>query len=168
PHWPAAGTARPRPCDGTWSANCAYDYGWTAAQDSLKDAMAVSGAAARAAPWWLDVETANSWGIDTPTLSPAVAHSLDVADLRGEIDSLRSAGIARIGVYSTAYMWSQITGATSPGSAINEPFDALPNWVPGESNAGQAQKYCTASFTGGPVVLTQYPSGAFDADYACE
>jgi len=30
-HWPARGTATPQPCDGSWSAACAYDYGWYAA-----------------------------------------------------------------------------------------------------------------------------------------
>jgi len=158
PHWPTAGTTTPLPCDGTWSANCAYDYGWNAAQDSLKNATAVSGAAARSAPWWLDVETANSWSSDTTT---------NVADLRGEVDSLRNAGIARIGIYSTGYMWGQITGARSSGSTINAPFHALPNWVPGASNAGAAKKYCADTITGGPVLLTQYPSGGYDADYVC-
>src|SRR5207248_3796961 len=67
-HWPAAGTTTPRACDGSWSTSCAYDYGWFAAQDSINRAAAVAGSgAALAAPWWLDVETANSWSNDTAT-----------------------------------------------------------------------------------------------------
>jgi len=61
-HWPPPGTTTPQACDGSWSQACAYDYGWSAAQDSFSKAAAASGSsAARTAPWWLDVETANSW-----------------------------------------------------------------------------------------------------------
>src|SRR5205823_2638614 len=60
-HWPKGQTS-PMACDGTWSAGCSYDYGWNAAQDSFADASAAIGAtAAGTVPWWLDVETANSW-----------------------------------------------------------------------------------------------------------
>lgn len=160
-HWPAAGTTTPQACDGSWSQACAYDYGWNAAQDSFsKAAVASSLSAARAAPWWLDVETANSWS------------SSDLAtnrsDLQGAVAALRADGVAAIGVYSTSTMWGQITGATSPSSTLNAPFETLPNWVPGARSAKDAPNYCSRTgFTGAPVKLVQFPSNGFDADYVC-
>jgi hypothetical protein len=159
-HWPPAGTTTPQACDGSWSQSCAYDYGWYAAQDSFSRAAASAGnTAASAAPWWLDVETANSWSTDTSTNS---------ADLQGAVAALKSAGVANIGVYSTTSMWSQITGATTPGSIQNQPFSGLADWLPGARSARNAQTFCGArGFSGGVVKLVQYSSGGFDADYAC-
>jgi hypothetical protein len=159
-HWPPAGTTTPQVCDGTWSQACAYDYGWNAAQDSFnKAAGASSSTAAGAAPWWLDVETANSWS------------STDLAtnrsDLQGAVAALRAHGVTTIGVYSTASMWAQITGATTPSSTLNDPFRALPNWVPGARSLKEAPGFCSRTFTGGPVKFAQYPSNGFDADYVC-
>jgi hypothetical protein len=121
----------------------------------------LASAATQSAPWWLDVETANSWS------------STDLAsnrsDLQGAIAGLQSEGVAAIGIYSTASMWGQITGATSASSNLNDPFKLLPNWVPGARIQKDAATYCSPShsFAGGPVKLAQYPSGGFDADYAC-
>ncbi len=161
-HWPPAGKMSPLACDGTWSQNCAYDYGWNAALDSFNKAVAVSNlSAAQTAPWWLDVETANSWS------------SADLAtnrtDLQGAIEGLKSAGVASIGVYSTASMWLQITGLTAASPSPNNLFRELPNWVPGAHSLKEAASYCSPahSFTGGTVKLTQYPSNGFDADYVC-
>jgi hypothetical protein len=64
-------------------------------------------------------------------------------------------------------MWGQITGATSPSSALNDPFRALPNWVPGARTLKDAANYCSRTMTGGKVKLVQYPSNGFDADYVC-
>ena len=114
---------------------------------------------AAAAPWWLDVETANSWS------------SSDLAtnrsDLQGAVAALRAAGVTTIGVYSTSSMWGQITGATSPSSPLNDLFRALPNWVPGARTVKDAPSFCSRSFTGGPVRFVQYPLNGFDADYVC-
>lgn len=160
-HWPPANTTAPLPCDGSWSAACAYDYGWLAARDSFSRAAApqVAGqAAAVAAPWWLDVETANSWSTDRTT---------NLADLRGAVAYLKSVGVSRIGIYASTGDWAQITGATSPDSAINDPFRTLLNWVPGASSAKAAPGFCSRTFTGGKVELVQYPTGGFDGDYDC-
>jgi hypothetical protein len=89
-HWPPANTSSPQPCDGTWTQGCAYDYGWSAAQDSFGRAVAIAGtSAATAAPWWLDVETANSWSTDTST---------NRADLQGAVAALKAAGVTSVGV----------------------------------------------------------------------
>jgi hypothetical protein len=143
----------PQTCAPGNESGCAYDYGYNGAQQALNYAASqTSPAAARAAGWWLDVETANSWSTD-----PA----LNVADIQGSIDFLRTnAAAAKVGIYSTAFQWGQITA--------NQHLDAaILNWIAGASSATAAPTYCAASFTGGPVRLVQYPSGRFDADYAC-
>jgi hypothetical protein len=160
-HWPGANTTAPQVCDGSWSAACAYDYGWSAAQDSFIGASRAIGstAAVVAAPWWLDVETANSWSTDTAT---------NTADLRGAVAYLQSMNVRSVGLYSTKSDWAQITGATSAGSAANAPFKTLLNWVPGARSAKDAASLCSSTFSGGPVRLVQYPAGSFDGDYACQ
>lgn len=158
PYWTMSG---PKSCANAQQrrsvndAGCAYNYGWNAAgyAFSLATAAPSSTSSAQAASWWLDVETANSWD------GTGAANS---ADIQGGIDYLASRGVASIGVYSTQYQWNQITG----GYRIPNP-----NWVAGAQSLQQAQQFCSAgtsySFTGGPVTLTQYPSGNFDGDYAC-
>jgi hypothetical protein len=159
-HWPPPTTTIPRVCDGTWNQDCAYDYGWYAARDSFSRAVVVAGNSATAgAPWWLDVETANSWSTDIAT---------NRADIEGAVAALRAAGISSIGIYSTMSMWAQITGATGPSSSLNVPFTSLPNWVPGARSAKDAPSFCNRSFSGGQVKLVQYPDGGFDADYPCQ
>jgi hypothetical protein len=65
-----------------------------------------------------------------------------------------------VGVYSTRYQWTKITG----GAAI----PGLPNWVAGATDADQAARFCSNhSFTGGPVVLVQFVQDRFDHDLAC-
>lgn len=141
------GQAGPKPCSPADEAGCAYDYGYNAAQWAFSHAQAQTGAAAAAA-WWLDVETSNSWSTDA---------SLNLADLQGSLDYLAAQGVAA-GIYSTGSQWGAITG----GAAM-----PVPNWVAGAANAKRAPALCSASFTGGPVRLVQYPSGGFDADCAC-
>jgi hypothetical protein len=165
--WPKDQTS-PRECDteglpGADTADCAYDYGWNAAADSYKTAVAAyvalglapAGSTSTPSPnmWWLDVETINSWRDDT---------SLNVAALSGAVAYLQSAGTAGVGFYSTQYQWNLIAGGTTN-------FSALPSWVAGAGSAGQAVGICRArGFTGGRVTLVQYHSGGFDADFLCE
>lgn len=146
------GQTGPRACSPTEEAGCAYDYGYNAARYAFEHAAArTSMAAAVAAPWWLDVETENSWSTD---------QALNVADIQGSIDFLRTAGVPSVGIYSTGYQWGQITGGAQLGPTV-------PNWVAGALSAKRAAAKCSSSFSGGPVRLVQYPSGGFDADYAC-
>jgi hypothetical protein len=151
-HWPTGQTS-PRSCDGTLSVDCSYDYGWNAAADSFQDAVNVAGsAAASSAPWWVDVETANSW-----QSSPA----LNNADIQGGLDYLASRSpAAAVGLYTNRTSWQTIMGSTSQ-------FAGHPSWVPGASSLSGAKTNCAATITGGPVVYAQYPSSGFDADYAC-
>lgn len=149
-HWGTPATPR-TDCNPLMSddVNCAYDYGWNAAAEAM--AWATSQAGSATGPWWLDVETANSWSSDTTT---------NTADLQGSIDYLSEHGATSVGVYSTASQWNVITGAP-------QGFSTTPNWVPGGANAKQAPSLCGSSFTGGPVELVQYPAGKLDGDVAC-
>jgi hypothetical protein len=159
PRWPHAGTSTPKPCDGTWSTACAYDYGWQAAQDAYARARSVAGEGAAVAPWWLDVESANSWA-DVTTNS---------ADLQGALDYLRSVPVAGVGIYALAGDWEAIVGAASPSAPQNAPFSPLPNWRPGPGDAAaDAHNWCTRSVTGGRVLFVQYQdTNAFDANLVC-
>lgn len=158
-HWPTGETS-PRSCSAADpdTADCAYDYGWNAAADSYADAVGawsglrLSGSPA-GSPWWLDVETGNSWRTDT---------SLNIAALTGAVAYLQSVGVSRLGFYSTTAQWTTITGGTTA-------FAAYPSWGAGAPSLRVAQGHCasTPGFTGGPLVLVQYPYQGFDADLAC-
>jgi hypothetical protein len=170
-HWPL-GQQRPYACDGErargHSLGCAFDYGWDGAMQSFSVAaqaaqrlhhVSVWDARARAAnvDWWLDVETTNTW---------ESSHGRNAAAIAGAADALLAIGVRNVGVYSTAFQWQHITG----GHAVVEHF-LLPlrTWVAGFDGYADARAGCTeASFTGGPVVLTQYlGTDEIDADVAC-
>ncbi len=169
-HWPK-GQGAPEACDGSNSSACSYDYGWDAAQNAFADAVAAEqtdgsatpATAAAAAPWWLDVETGNSWQtLESAYGATATSDANDQAALHGEITFLAGQGVRTVGVYSSGYQWTSITGGT--GSS----FATSPAWLAGFRSSSAAQSGCgAASFTGGRVALTQYPSSGFDADYAC-
>lgn len=152
-HWNLGG---PRPCADPSSlsdAGCAYDYGWDAAAQGYATASTqLSASAASSHGWWLDVETGNSWNGTT---------AANAADVQGYLDYLAGQHVPSLGVYSTAAQWAQITGGASLAASVLD-------WVAGASNRKHAPSLCTASFTGGPVRLVQFPSSGFDADYVCQ
>ena len=174
-HWPTGQTS-PRYCDpaANNSTDCSFDYGWNAAADSFSNAVtaeqqvnaltatAATSAAAQA-PWWLDVETTNSWQTLEPAYGQtAAAKANDIAALDGAVAYLQSAGVTHVGFYSTSWQWTQVTAGTGTHFATN------PDWVAGLSNLDSAKSGCTATgFSGGRVELTQYPANGLDADYAC-
>ena len=160
--WPLGQTA-PRFCDpaNPDTADCAFDYGWNAAKHSFETAQAAyQQLGIQASPaltvWWLDVETSNSWR-DSDL-------SLNVAALQGEVAYLRDvAGVTRLGFYSTTYQWGLITGGTKV-------FAEYPSWGAGAGNERIARSVCkstTTSFTGGPLVMMQFPYQGFDGNIRC-
>jgi hypothetical protein len=165
-HWPN-GQPAPKPCDtadnpGADTLECHYDYGWDAAADSYTIAVAAYvslgeatvGATTTPSPvaWWLDVETENSWTPDP---------SRNVATLQGEVDYLRSVGVAQVGLYSTSSAWASITGGTLV-------FSGLPAWVAGAASLQEAQSMCAGTaFNGGSIQLVQFPLSGFSGDYSC-
>jgi hypothetical protein len=158
--WPKGQTS-PRFCDAANpdTADCAYDYGWNAAQHSFQTAQtAYSSLGITTSPsatrWWLDVETGNSWRDDT---------SLNVAALQGEFDYLRSVGVTQLGFYSTTSQWTTITGGTKV-------FSPVPSWGAGAPSEKTAQSLCKntlTSFTGGRLAMVQYIYQGFDANVRC-
>lgn len=131
-------------------ASCAYNFGWNAAAAAMAYAQSQTGRSVNTM-WWLDVETENSWS--------RADLAANLASIRGSIDYLqRQPGVA-VGIYSLPSMWNRITG----GARID-----LPNWVAGARNLADARGRCSPrySFSGGPVVLTQWVEG-FDLNYAC-
>lgn len=148
-HW---GERGPKPCDGSSEdLGCAYNYGWNAARHAFAYARSQIGRAR--VTWWLDVETTNSWS--------RTNLAANLADITGAIDFLRSRKRVTVGIYSTRYQWGQITGGAS--------LPSVPNWVAGARDANEAASFCDPqhSFTGGPVLLVQFPDNRFNGDLAC-
>lgn len=167
-HWPIGQTS-PRTCPAAHpdSLGCSYDYGWNAALDSFTRAVdaartlhgvSLQNARHRAAnvDWWLDVEILNTWR----------AHDRNTATLLGEVQALWSVGIERVGIYSTAYQWKQITGGAR---VAHDWFRANPAWLAGFEGHSDARSGCThPTFTGGPVLMTQYlGDDGFDTNVWC-
>lgn len=150
-HWPT-GQASPRVCDGRWSVDCAYDYGWNAAADSFANASSLANSTAATVPWWLDVESANSWSTDRST---------NIASLQGAVAYLNSVAVPGVGFYSNSSSWTSLVGSTTV-------FAAYPSWVAGARSAKDAKADCgRPSITGGQIKYAQYASGRYDADYPC-
>jgi hypothetical protein len=161
--WPA-GQSEPRLCDAEDldSVDCAYDYGWNAAEHAYGLAVEAYISLGWAPPgadetpvantWWLDVEAGNSWRHDP---------QLNVAALQGAIDHLETRYIGGIGIYSMGWMWEEIMGGT-------DAFVDYPNWVAGSTTIRGARRTCIGpGFSGGVVVLTQYLHDGFDANHRC-
>ncbi len=155
---------------GQNSTACAWQYGYDkAAQDaawltSAADAVDAQSPPTPVAttpgsyPWWLDVETANTWQSGTS------GQAMNVADLQGMIAAFQVAGATSVGAYSTSSQWDAVTGGTTAASGA---LWGIPDWVPGAKKLSQAESTCSqASFTGGSVTVTQW-SGRIDNDYAC-
>ena len=172
-YWPKSGTSDPALCkDATTTTDpgCAYDYGWHAAADALtKQAASLTGASTLT--WWLDIETANSWNGNGTS---------NAADLQGSVDYLRSSGVPQVGLYSTNYQWTTVTGgynasteasyasAWQPEFTAKYPMTSSPNWIAGLGSAAAASTACGTSFTGGPTQLAQYNDGSgYDANLVC-
>jgi hypothetical protein len=158
PSWPHDGVTPYGVCDGTETSACAFEYGRFRAVQAFgfaSSAALVPVVQPAAAPWWLDVETANTWSADA---------ARNIAALHGFIAGLAASGVTRIGLYSNVSSWQTITGDAGPAS-----FGPLPVWVPGAGDEAGAAARCdpSYSFSGGPVLLTQYPRSGFDGDHAC-
>ena len=179
--WPTSGTTPYGSCTTTTvtargrthtlgenSDACAWQYGhdraaqdvsWlTSAADAIngQESTTVVSGEAKSYPWWLDVETANSWQADT---------TMNVADLQGMIAAFQAAGATTVGAYSTSAQWNSITGGTSTAAAGS--LYGIPDWIPGAGSLAAAESNCgLQSFTGGSVTVTQW-TGTVDNDYAC-
>ena len=159
--WPGGGTTPLYGrCNGKLTNACSYLYGEQRAARSYRRVDAVDPVAARAAPWWLDVELGASW---------AGTYELNIAALRGFVAGLHDAGATgSIGIYSTGAQWHDITGLTAQTTrtGFGRP---LADWVAGaEATLAQARQSCASGgFTGAAPTLAQYRVGRLDADLRC-
>lgn len=161
------GTSNPYgTCDGSNSIACAWQYGWNRAMDNVVNRFTPAANDAHISndpadyPWWLDVETVNSWRSgDTESLQA------NTADLEGMVAYFKSKGVT-IGLYSTSFQWGEIVGSLNARSSLN----GLPNWLPGASDLAGAKSNCSKAplTSGGDILLTQYTTGDFDYDYSCK
>ncbi|MGC1405760.1 MAG: hypothetical protein WA695_02915 [Candidatus Dormiibacterota bacterium] len=147
---------------GQMSPACAFEYGY---QKAEADVHWLRIAAARdrlpiqpgAYPFWLDVETTNSWQNST---------LLNTFDLEGMVYALQLAGVKHLGVYAFTPQWDQITGGSvslASGSLV-----ASADWIPVGGSLGTAESGCQQPpFTGTFLAMTQFFSGPYDADFAC-
>jgi hypothetical protein len=150
-------------CGGTDSLACSWQYGWDRAVTDLLWLEATSGVGfsnvPASFPWWLDVETGNTWESGSSD-----ALTRNVADLEGMVDALRFVGrVTSVGIYSTSYQWSVITGGTASSATLA----GLPDWIPGARTQSGAVANCgLPAFTGGRVLIAQW-FGRFDSDVSC-
>jgi hypothetical protein len=159
--WPSGGaTPLYGACNGKLTNACSYIYGEQRAAHSYRLVAALDPAAAKTAPWWLDVELAASW---------AGTYRLNITALQGFISGLHNTGATGpIGIYSTSAQWHDITGPTA--QTTHTAFGApLPDWVAGTTaTLTQARENCAAGgFTGAAPTLAQYRIAAQDADLRC-
>jgi hypothetical protein len=162
--WPTTGSTPYGSCAGADDQPCAYRYGWNVATEDLGR---VTGA--HDLVWWLDVELGaypdsgdNLWN-----LHPA-GPALNVAVLEGMADALLDGGVAEVGLHSTAYRWTKVTGTDALRS--DSPLRGRPSWLAGATSLRDALDRCTtkAALTpGGTVELVQYVEGGFNRDVSC-
>lgn len=102
---------------------------------------------------WVDVEPVRffEWSGDT---------AANAAVVEGAVKGYTDAGY-RVGVYSTAYLWSSVVGGLRLG---------VPEWrAAGETSREEALARCgdDSSIQGGPAILAQWVEGSRDRDVTC-
>jgi hypothetical protein len=94
--------------------------------------------------------------------------ALNAQVLEGFVAGLRASGAKDVGVYSTAPQWQRITGLSGSLGPLPADLAALPVWLPGAgSRTGAALDCSVLSFTGGPVLMTQWTTDQVDHDLRC-
>lgn len=99
---------------------------------------------AKAPMAWVDVEPVKGW-----PWSASTANNNAVID--GVLAGYKAAGM-RVGLYSYRYGWNEITGGRR--------LPSIPTWVP-------LSTCSKASFSGGPIWMTQTTSNGTDFDTTC-
>ena len=126
----------------------AYNYGYDSAQWARQYAHDQTGGASDSiGVWWLDVEFGNYWS-DNQDLNSYV--------IQGALDYLQRTVGATVGVYSTSYMWGELTGGFAPPNT--------PNWVAGASALDDVGKCGASLWPGGQVWAIQYLNLDIDLD----
>lgn len=136
-------SALSRSVSGTSRQVQAWAIGCSEAEASMSYASA-QGATSPAA-WWLDIETANSWSSSNLSLNRYA--------IQGAVTRLAQSGLP-VGIYSTASMWTAITGGKYTPTSVAADWEA----------AGGS---CSTPFTSSPVWLVQSTANGLDSDLAC-
>ncbi len=136
-------STRSRSVSGTSRQLQAWAIGCSEAETSMSYATAQG--AASVAAWWLDIETANSWSSSNLSLNRYA--------IQGAVSRLAESALP-VGIYSSASMWSAITGGSFTPSSVAADWEA----------AGGS---CSTPFTSSPVWLVQSTTSGFDSDLAC-
>jgi hypothetical protein len=166
--WPTSSTAENPfgPCDWTNTTACSWQYGWNrsvaAHNEYFTPAAQAAGISSSATPyvWWLDIEMANTWQSGS-----GEALKRNVATLEGMAAYYQAKG-ARVGLYTTATQWNDITGNfVSSGSNLN----GLANWRPSGASLSNAISNCNVEplTAGGYISMTQYVQKNIDHNHSC-
>lgn len=152
-------------CNGANDEACSWLYGWNRSiytENVFKTAASSKGIGTDTASytWWLDVETMNTW--QTGSNQALIRNT---AAIEGFGAYYQSKG-AKIGLYSTADQWREITGNNI---AANSNLIALPNWRPSGASLSNAKANCSVAplTSGGYISLTQYVVKNLDNNYSC-
>lgn len=153
-------------CTGDNDRPCSWQYGWNRAVEANIDrfvpAAQTAGVnqSASAYTWWLDVETMNTWQSGSTE-----ALIRNTAALEGMTSYFKSQG-AKVGLYSTAVQWAEITGNTASSTSN---LNGLPNWRPSGASLTNAKANCSVDplTPGGFISLTQYVQKNLDHDHSC-
>lgn len=152
-------------CSGANDAACSWLYGWNRSIHSesiFKTAANSKGLNANTSDyvWWLDIETMNTWQSGSND-----ALIRNTAALEGFGAYYQSKG-AKIGLYSTAAQWTQITGNNI---ATSSNLIGLPNWRPSGASLANAKANCSVPplTAGGYISLTQYVVKNLDNNHSC-
>lgn len=153
-------------CSGLNDQACSWQYGWNRAVEANIDRFAPAARtagvnqSASAYTWWLDVETMNTWQSGS-----ADALARNTATLEGMTSYFEAQG-GKVGLYSTAPQWTQITGSSV---ASGSPLNGLANWRPSGSSLSNAKANCSVAplTAGGFISLTQYVVKNLDNNHSC-
>jgi hypothetical protein len=129
-------------------AHChAYNFGYNAARYAT---VYAGREGVRAATWWLDVETENTWSADVTLNQQVITGAIAYLEQRHQ----------SVGIYSTPYQWGEIAGRFAPG---------LPVWTAGAEDLAEARARCgnpAYAFGGGSVQMVQFIE-EFDTNVVC-
>ncbi len=152
-------------CAGQNNEACSWLYGWNRSiytESVFKAAAESRGLDSNTANyvWWLDVETMNTWQTGS---NQALIRNTAAIEGFGAYYQAKS---AKIGLYSTAVQWKEITGNnTGLGGNLN----GLPNWRPSGASLSNAKANCKVAplTSGGYISLTQYVVKNLDHNHSC-
>lgn len=152
-------------CNGANDRACSWLYGWNRSiytEGVFKAAANSKGLNSNTGDyvWWLDIETMNTW--QTGSNDALIRNTASIEGFGAYYQSKN----AKVGLYSTAAQWTQVTG-NNIGTSSN--LNGLPNWRPSGSSLANAKVNCSVAplTSGGFISLTQYIVKNLDNNHSC-